>query len=261
MPSPKYSYKRNIVPDRDPHPLRLMAARAAATPAVRRQNQNTLDDDWKTRFKSAVNQMVDQGNYRRIALIHADMDHRMHSMNGIVGTYRFLPWHRVYLVKFEAELRLVDGNLFVPYWDWINDQTVPSWLDDLLPQSLTDLNGDPIDVVRSPGADPQTPDLPTQPDLDGVNAQSDYVPFTSSLEGIHNTVHNWVGGIMADIMYSPCDPLFWLHHAFIDRVWATWQLLNPGQAPPLSGIDRTLDPWAETVDDALDTTTLGYAYD
>ena len=31
-------------------------------------------------------------------------------------------------------------------------------------------------------------------------------------------MHNWVGGIMSDIMYSPCDPLFWLHHAFIDRV-------------------------------------------
>jgi tyrosinase len=261
MPNLKYSYKRNIAPRRDPHPMRLMVGRAAAAPAVRRQNQKTLDDGWKTRFKSAVNQMVDQGNYRRIALIHADMDHRMHSMNGTVGTYRFLPWHRVYLVKFEAELRLLDNTLFVPYWDWINDRTVPAWLDDLLPQGLSDLNGDPIDVTRSPGDDPDTPDLPAQPDLDGVNAQNQYVPFTSALEGIHNTVHNWVGGTMSDIMYSPCDPLFWMHHSFIDRVWASWQVPNPGQAPPLTGSDRVMDPWAETLDDALDAVALGYAYD
>jgi tyrosinase len=261
MPNPKYSYKRNVAPRRDPHPLRLMALAVTAALAVRRQNQKSLDDAWKSRFKDAVNQMVAQGNYQRIALIHADMDHRMHSMNGIVGTYRFLPWHRIYLLKFEAELRLLDDTLFVPYWDWVNDGAVPSWLGDLLPQGLTDLNGDPIDVTRSPGQDPATPDLPAQADLDAVNAQTQYIPFTRALEGIHNTVHNWVGGIMSDIMYSPCDPLFWLHHAFIDRTWALWQVPNAGQAPPLIGADRVMDPWAETLDDALDTAGLGYAYD
>jgi tyrosinase len=66
---------------------------------------------------------------------------------------------------------------------------------------------------------------------------------------------------MSDIMYSPCDPIFWLHHAFIDRVWTQWQVPNPGQAPPLSGADRVMDPWAETLDDAVDAAGLGYAYD
>jgi tyrosinase len=261
MLSVKYSYKRNVSPRRDPHPMRATAVRFAGAPTLRRQNQKSLDDAWKTRFKNAVHQMVAQGNYRRIALIHADMDHRMHSMNGIVGTYRFLPWHRIYLVKFEAELRLLDDGLFVPYWDWINDRGVPAWLDDLLPQGLTDLNGNPIVVSRAPGQDPDTPDLPAQADLDAVNAQTQYVPFTRALEGIHNTIHNWVGGIMSDIMYSPCDPIFWLHHAFIDRTWSLWQAPNAGQAPPLTGADRVMDPWAETLDDALDAAGLGYAYD
>jgi tyrosinase len=66
--------------------------------------------------------------------------------------------------------------------------------------------------------------------------------FRNRLEGfygpgqIHNIVHPWVGGmdfISDDNIVnigamssggSPNDPVFWLHHANIDRLWADWQL-------------------------------------
>ena len=38
-------------------------------------------------------------------------------------------------------------------------------------------------------------------------------------ESHHGAVHNWVGGIMADIPISPTDPVFYLHHAFLDCLW------------------------------------------
>jgi tyrosinase len=50
----------------------------------------------------------------------------------------------------------------------------------------------------------------------------DYTQFTSQLEGYHNVVHGWVGGIMNNIIYSPSDPVFWMHHAMIDRLWSLW---------------------------------------
>ena len=34
-------------------------------------------------------------------------------------------------------------------------------------------------------------------------------------------------GQMGDLYASPSDPLFWLHHANLDRVWWSWQQLNP----------------------------------
>jgi tyrosinase len=34
--------------------------------------------------------------------------------------------------------------------------------------------------------------------------------------------HNMIGGNMVDLT-SPNDPLFWLHHANVDRLWAVWQ--------------------------------------
>ncbi|MFD0345758.1 tyrosinase family protein [Kitasatospora aburaviensis] len=39
----------------------------------------------------------------------------------------------------------------------------------------------------------------------------------------HNTGHNFVGGHMSSQAFSPNDPVFWLHHANVDRIWATWQ--------------------------------------
>ncbi|KAI9048358.1 hypothetical protein LZ554_008150 [Drepanopeziza brunnea f. sp. 'monogermtubi'] len=50
-----------------------------------------------------------------------------------------------------------------------------------------------------------------------------------SLESIHDQVHGLIGsgGHMTYINYSAFDPLFWLHHAMIDRVFAMWQAINP----------------------------------
>ncbi|WP_111768593.1 tyrosinase family protein [Nakamurella deserti] len=52
--------------------------------------------------------------------------------------------------------------------------------------------------------------------------------FRNRLEGwlggprLHNQVHRWVAGDML-VGTSPNDPVFWLHHANVDRLWWTWQ--------------------------------------
>jgi tyrosinase len=49
--------------------------------------------------------------------------------------------------------------------------------------------------------------------------------FWGALEGgwrTHNTGHNFIGGHMAGA-FSPNDPIFWLHHANVDRAWERWQ--------------------------------------
>lgn len=40
-----------------------------------------------------------------------------------------------------------------------------------------------------------------------------------NLELIHGKVHMWVSGTMNNLNYSPADPIFWMHHCFIDYVW------------------------------------------
>jgi len=75
-------------------------------------------------------------------------------------------------------------------------------------------------------------------------------------------------------MTSPNDPVFFLHHCFIDKVWADWQALqmenNPDTAPhyaPIQGwaeghnIADKLKPWKRTIREVLDIAKLGYSYE
>ncbi|HEU5284966.1 MAG TPA: tyrosinase family protein, partial [Sphingomicrobium sp.] len=95
---------------------------------------------------------------------------------------------------------------------------------------------------------------------------------------LHNRVHLWVGGSMVP-MTSPNDPVFFLHHCFIDKIWADWQAANealwreqgyPGTAPqynPVSGgpvghnLDDRLTPWTRTISEVLSSSALGYHYE
>ncbi|KAF2210376.1 hypothetical protein CERZMDRAFT_69382 [Cercospora zeae-maydis SCOH1-5] len=58
----------------------------------------------------------------------------------------------------------------------------------------------------------------------------------NSLEQIHNTVHNNAGGPggngvsgghMTYLSTASFDPIFFLHHANVDRIFAMWQAINP----------------------------------
>jgi len=50
-----------------------------------------------------------------------------------------------------------------------------------------------------------------------------------SLEDVHNEIHDRVGGggHMSSLEVSAFDPIFWLHHLNVDRMWSIWQDLNP----------------------------------
>ncbi|KNE58367.1 hypothetical protein AMAG_03950 [Allomyces macrogynus ATCC 38327] len=46
----------------------------------------------------------------------------------------------------------------------------------------------------------------------------------SDVGGMHNDVHQWVGGAMLNVQYAIMDPAFILHHAFVDKLFFEWQL-------------------------------------
>jgi tyrosinase len=50
-----------------------------------------------------------------------------------------------------------------------------------------------------------------------------------SLENIHDNLHGAIGqnGHMGALDVSAFDPVFWLHHTNVDRLWAIWDSLNP----------------------------------
>ena len=45
----------------------------------------------------------------------------------------------------------------------------------------------------------------------------------------HNWVHLWTGGSMATLEEAANDPLFYVHHAYIDKLWTDWQMKKSGR--------------------------------
>ncbi|KDQ13278.1 hypothetical protein BOTBODRAFT_33608 [Botryobasidium botryosum FD-172 SS1] len=54
-------------------------------------------------------------------------------------------------------------------------------------------------------------------------------------EGVHASTHRSLGGDVADPSWSPNDPLFFLVHAQLDRLWATWQKQHPANQYAIGG--------------------------
>ncbi|KDQ13283.1 hypothetical protein BOTBODRAFT_66799 [Botryobasidium botryosum FD-172 SS1] len=54
-------------------------------------------------------------------------------------------------------------------------------------------------------------------------------------EGLHNAAHLSLGGDMANVAHSPNDPLFFLLHGQLDRLWAKWQEHDPANFHSIGG--------------------------
>jgi len=143
----------------------------------------------------------------------------------------------------------------IPYWKSSEEQAFPSWLLGFTP--TVNLMGGPHTVTRNIG---MFAVLPNASAVAAAMTNGTFNTFASALEGIHNSGHVWVGGSMGSVPFAPCDPVFWMHHCEIDRIWAEWQATHPGQNPTLPGSSATMDPWTETEMDTRDITALGYQY-
>jgi tyrosinase len=219
-------------------------------PLCRRKDQISLTDTEKSRYLCAFNMINGDGTLGRLVDLHAGM--YMQHTNLLL-----LPWHRIFVMLFEEALHNYHPDVCVPYWDWTKpeEQHFPDWLAGVLPTVQTPTRT--INVVRSPGAESWLASIASG--VPSAMAQTTYDSFSSPINGIHGGVHIWVGGTMSDASVSPADPVFWLHHANLDRLWWVWYNSTAGnhQNPVITG---QLSPWTYTEADTRNIHTLGYEY-
>jgi len=221
-------------------------------------------------------------------------------------SWYFLPWHRGYLAAFEhivrdAIMRLGGpADWALPYWNYFGKGGASKLPPCFTDSSWPDGGPNPLKVARRFG---------TKADLDYINLDSlrasrfesaaagghpgfggpvtafqHYGNYNGQLESNpHNKVHTMIGGrsgqvagLMSDPDTAGLDPIFWLHHANIDRLWEVWLLRDPHHGNPstetwLHGpADRSFAAWRAdrssytfTASEMLDTRSprLGYTYD
>lgn len=211
------------------------------------------------------------------------------------GTWFFLAWHRLFIYYFEAIVRAAvveaggAADWALPYWDYGSGGQQAT-----LPITFRNakVNGskNPLYVAaRAPGINAGLALSPavtsaahalSRPRFTGVlqfgGGVTPVAQFSGSTGQVeqtpHNDVHVAVGGPngwMIDPDRAAADPIFWLHHANIDRLWVVWT--SPTQTPPsnpawlkqtFSFFDANGDLVVRTLADAVDIVGgLGYTYD
>jgi tyrosinase len=212
-----------------------------------RKNANNLTPGERDRFIAAFAQLNNQGLGRFADF--RDM-HTQVSSPQAHGAPGFLPWHRAYLLDLERELQAIDGSVALPYWRF--DQPAPNlftldflgvsdqlgtvhfsatnplqfWVTD----GVQGINRRPLnnwDPTTQPG-----PGIITEAQTLAIGTQ--YPTFRTMEGNPHGTAHTRWGGSIASIPTAAKDPLFFLLHCNVDRLWAKWQRqngrFNPAQA-------------------------------
>ncbi|MED6124941.1 hypothetical protein PIB30_063783 [Stylosanthes scabra] len=182
-------------------------------------------------------------------------------------SWLFFPFHRLYIFFFERILGnlIGDPNFALPYWNWdsIQGMQIPSYFTTPnssslfhklrnykhMPPQLVDLNYD----ILSPKI--RTQDQQVSYNLAFMYKQmvlantkelfmgSPYrlgdsaQPGPGSVEfAPHNTIHDWLGGVdtpnhedMGTFYTAARDPIFYVHHSNVDRLWELWTKLEGGR--------------------------------
>lgn len=102
--------------------------------------------------------------------------------------------------------------------------------------------------------------LPSKEDVLGLYRISNFSDFSTSLEDYHGMIHGYVGSTMASFDGSPADPAFFLHHAYVDKIWRDWQKIYPNEMQTIDGVRNVLDPWEDTIDDAQNISSFCTVY-
>ena len=155
----------------------------------------------------------------------------------------FIAWHRLYLQYFEEiareNLRLSgEANAetwALPYWAYLNKEDV------LMPEIFRDTGSNLYTPYRNPQLNAGialtqltnfsgAANWPAQT-LQGLN-KNNYMAMGTLIENMpHNQFHGASGaggglfsdqGLMQLLSSAAFDPIFWVHHSFIDKLWSAY---------------------------------------
>lgn len=182
------------------------------------------------------------------------------------NSWFFLPWHRMYLFYFEQIIAATIDQLggpkdwALPYWNYSDSSNKdatklpPAFYANATPPPVDPNDPNPLlDKTRLRGnTGGSVTSNPFQTSLDCLTEDDFIVPVVGTGFGgpatsfhhpgsgpmgeidktPHGSIHIAVNGDMGRFNTAALDPIFWLHHANIDRLWTVWLKRDPKHKNP-----------------------------
>ncbi|KAF1977593.1 Di-copper centre-containing protein [Bimuria novae-zelandiae CBS 107.79] len=253
---------RLIEENKNVHGPEFTPSAAAATCNARtRPEWHSTSDTYKQNYVNAVKCLFNRpskgydgskNRYEDFVQVHQTVADSVHNNR------KFLPWHRALLWAYEKALQ--DECGFTEMVPWFDETKYAGRFSQSSVFSSKWFGGINLggDCVRDgqfanlalnigPGTGRQRYCLSRNgnaADTKMCNAETvqncrqatDYQVFALCEEGgIHAYGHNGIGGVMRDFYSSPGDPVFWLHHAMVDRHFRVWQNDDPNRVNYIDG--------------------------
>jgi hypothetical protein len=190
------------------------------------------------------------------------------------GNDSFPTWHRMYLYYFEQVLQAAagDANLRLPFFDYETNAQIPLVYREGT-QTANSLRVDNRQSALNAGTASIDPAFTS---TTAAMAQTAYTRFREEMEGTpHGAVHCALGvqscpsGYMGFVPSAGNDPIFYSHHANIDRLYECWLKVSPGSRLPtdpavlnatFTFVDGSGALVTRRAGDMLTTKGLGYSY-
>ena len=212
-----------------------------------RKDAQTLSAPERDRFLAALGTLNGggAGRFRDFRDMHtAVADPEEHGNTG------FLPWHRAYILDLERELQAIDPSVALPYWRF--DRPAPALFTRQfigVPNSAGSVQftpGHPFGTWRTDGvlgilrtqpfpSSSAPPGLRTESQtiaLGGAAPNATYGNFDRMEGNPHGFAHTaFTAGFIRSIPTAARDPLFFLLHCNVDRLWAKWQWFHKRTSP------------------------------
>lgn len=228
-------------------------------PVMVRVRKKANGDDFSTKERNRFLEAMAALNGRGLGRFTDFRDmHDSDAYDQIHINFSFLPWHRAYLLDIERELQKIDAEVALPYWKF--DEAAPKLMqpsfigrsrsDGIVQFSSTNPlrnwspDGRSVGVWRGNAVRPNSViNVRTEAESmrisEGNNANfaefCDWRYVNRIPTGLEADPHNGAHGShrtgwITNPTTSQLDPLFYLLHANVDRLWAKWQWLPGGSA-------------------------------